>query len=92
MWKQRLLNNSVKLLFRRRIHALHLVKYNTVIRELPGLLIDLIMPALLHHDLFLLIHIRIKNGIHINMHQIMKILLVQTCKRIYCLVRISHCI
>ena len=50
------------------------------------------MPALLTKYLLFLIYIRIKDSIHIYMAQILKILVIAACYRIYCLIRICHCI
>ncbi len=48
------------------------------------------MPAFLHKYFLLLIDIRIENRVQINMHQILKILVIAACYRIYRFVRIGH--
>ena len=40
----------------------------------------------------MLIDVRIKNRIHIYMHQILKVFVITACNRIYCLIRIRHCV
>ena len=50
------------------------------------------MPALLFKDLLMLVNIRIKYCIHIDMHEILKILVIAACNRIQGLVRICGCI
>ena len=68
----------------------HLIIYNTVIFQRSFLLFQMIVPAFLTENLFSFIDIRIKYRIQINMHQILKILVVTACHRINCLVRICH--
>ena len=69
--------------------SLHFIINHSVIGQLSRL-IQLIMPALLAENSFILINVRIKYRIQINMHQILKILVVTACHRINCLVRICH--
>ncbi len=87
---QRLLDLSLDQLLRRRKDSLHLIKYNTVIgqRSIDG--IQMVVPALLLKDLLFIVNIWIKYGIHIYMHQILKILIIAACYRINGLIRVSH--
>ena len=88
--EQRVQNHAVKYAFRRRECSFHLVVYNTADCQLSIWIIQLITPTFLAECFVILINIWIKYCIHINMHQILKILVIAACHRIYCLVRISH--
>ena len=48
------------------------------------------MPALLHKDLRVVVDVWMKNSIHINIHQVFKILIVAACHRINRFLRVSH--
>ena len=88
--EQRIQNHTVKHAFRRRKCSFHLVVYNTANCQLSIWIIQLVAPSFLAECLVMLINIRIKYRIHIDMHQILKILVIAACHRIYCLIRISH--
>ena len=68
----------------------HLIIYNTVIFQRSFLLFQMIVPAFLTENLFSFIDIRIKYRIQINMHQILKILIIAAGYRIAGFIRISH--
>ena len=88
--KKRLLNGSLQHLIRRRVRSLHLVVDNTVDGQRGILGFQLIMPALLHKNLFVADNIRMKNRIHVHIHQILKILIIVAGNRIQRLLRICH--
>ena len=88
--EQRVQNHAVKYAFRRRECSFHLVVYNTADCQLSIWIIQLITPTFLAECLVILINIWIKYCIHINMHQVLEILVIAACHRIYGLVRISH--
>ena len=48
------------------------------------------MPAFLPENLLLFIDIRMEYCIQIDMHQILKVLIITACYRIHGLVRIGH--
>ena len=75
-------HETLQLSIRRGECTLHLIKYNTVISHRLLRRVQLVMPALLLEDFLMLINIRIKNRIHINMHQILKVLIIAACYRI----------
>ena len=88
--EQRVQNHAVKHTFRRRECSLHLIVYNTTDRQFSIRIIQFITPTFLTECLVMLIDIRIKYRIHIDMHQVLEILIIAACHRIYRLVRISH--
>ena len=50
----------------------------------------MIVPAFLTENLFFFINIGMKNGIHIDIHQVCKIFVIAACNRIHGLIRIGH--
>ena len=88
--EKRIQDHTVQNTIRWRKSSLHLIINNSVIRKLPICFLQVIIPALLPEDLFVFINIRMQNCVHIHVHQILKILFITACNRIYCLVRISH--
>ena len=90
VWKQGLLCTAVQQTFRRGIGSLHLIVNHAIVNQRAFFRFQLIMPALLAENLFLLIDIRMENRIHIHIHQILKILIITACHRIYRFVRIGH--
>ena len=48
------------------------------------------MPALLHENIRFLINIGIKNGIHIDIHQVLEVLFIAARHRINRLIGIRH--
>ena len=75
---------------RRGEGALHLIVNHAVQGQLPVLRLHLVVPALLAEDLFFLINIRIKHRVHIDMDQVLKILVIAAGHRIHGLIRIRH--
>ena len=88
--EKRIEDRSAEDLIRRRKSALHLVIDDAVVPERIFRFLQLIMPALLAEDLFILIDIRIEDGVQIDIHQVLKIPVVAACHREDRLVRISH--
>ena len=82
-------HETLQLSVRRGKCSLHLIIDNSIDRQRRILRFQLIMPALLFEDFLMLINIRIKDRIHINMHEILKVLVIAACHRIQCLVRIG---
>ena len=70
--------------------ALHLIIDDAVDRDLAVRALGLVMPALLAENILLSIYIGIKDSVHVDVHQVLEVLLVAACDRINCLVRISH--
>ncbi len=48
------------------------------------------MPALLTENFLLVINVRVKDCIHIDIHQVFKILVVAACHRVHGVIRIGH--
>ena len=88
--EQRVHDLTLQNIIRRRKSSLHFVINNTIIGQRAFWFLQVIIPAFLTEDFFFLINVRIKNCIQINMHQILKILIITACHRITGLVRISH--
>ena len=88
--EKRIQNHPIQHTVRRRKCALHFIVYHAVIRQFPVLVLQLVAPSLLAEDFFMLINIRMKHGIHIDIHQILKILIITACDRIHRLIRIRH--
>ena len=88
--EQRILDHTVQHTFRRRKRSLHLIVYNS--RQLQFLIrcIQFITPSFLTKRFILLVNIRIKYRVHVDMHKILKVFIIAACYRINCLVRISH--
>ena len=83
-------NLSVQHLVRGRKCSLHLIIYNTIIGKRTFLLLQMVIPALLAENLLLLINVRVKNRIQINVHQILEILVITAGYRITGLIRVGH--
>ena len=83
---------AVQHALRRGKRSLHLIVDYSVIDERAFLRLQLIVPSLLHEDFLLIINTRMKYGIHIDVHQVLEILVIAACHRIYRLIRICHCI
>ena len=81
---------SVQHLVRRRKCPLHLIIYNTIIGKRTFLLLQMVVPSFLTEDLLLLINVRVKNRIQINVHQILEILVITAGYRITGLIRVGH--
>ena len=61
----------------------HLAIHDAVVRQCARLRIDLVMPALLHHDFRNLVQPRIHDGIHIDMHKVQEVLVVAAGHRVH---------
>ena len=81
---------SVQHLVRGRKCSLHLIIYNTIIGKRTFLLLQMVIPALLAENLLLLVNVRVKNRIQINVHQILEILVITAGYRITGLIRVGH--
>ena len=81
---------SVQHLVRGRKCPLHLIIYNTIIGKRTFLLLQMVVPSFLTEDLLLLINVRVKNRIQINVHQILEILVITAGYRITGLIRVGH--
>ena len=81
---------SVQHLVRGRKCPLHLIIYNTIIGKRTFLLLQMVIPALLAENFLLLVNVRVKNRIQINVHQILEILIITAGYRITCLIRVGH--
>ena len=88
--KQHLLGVPLQHALRGGKRPFHLVVYHAVIRQLPVLFLQLIVPPFLHKDLRLFINIGIQHRVQIYIHQILKILVIGAGHRIHRLVRIRH--
>ena len=88
--EQRIEDHTVKHALRRGKRPLHLIIHHAVVGELPVRLLQLITPALLAEDLLVAVYIWVKYGVHIYMHQILKVLLIAARHRIDRLIRIGH--
>ena len=81
---------SVQHLVRGRKCPLHLIIYNTIIGKRSFFLLQMVIPALLAENLLLLVNVRVKNRIQINVHQILEILVITAGYRITGLIRVGH--
>ena len=81
---------SVQHLVRGRKCPLHLIIYDTIIGKRTFLLLQMVIPALLAENLLLLVNVRVKNRIQINVHQILEILVITAGYRITGLIRVGH--
>ena len=90
IWKQGIKHFPVVHFIWRRESSFHLIVDNTIQCERTVYILHLVMPALLLENLLFLINIRIKNRIQIDMHQILKILVITACNRIDSLVTVCH--
>ena len=75
---------------RRGERALHLVVDDAAVRERILRLLDLIVPALLHEDLRVLAHVRVEDGVEVDVHEVLEVLVVAAGHRVHRLVRIRH--
>ena len=73
-----------------RQRPLHLIIDHAAVAQGLLRLLDLIMPALLHEHLRILAHGWIKDGVEIDIHEVLEILVIATGYRIHRLVRIRH--
>ena len=87
---QRVHDLPLQHIIRRRKCSLHLVINDTVDLQFFLVTFQLIMPAFLPENGFIFINIRVKYGIQIDMHQVLEILVIAACHRVYGLVRIGH--
>ena len=88
--EQRLLGKAVKQTLRGGVSALHLIVHNAVVDQRRILRFQLVVPALLPENLFFFIDVGMQHGIHVNIHQVLKILFIAACHRIHGLIRIGH--
>ena len=88
--EQRVQNHPVQYTLRGGKCSFHLVVYDAVVFQLVFRGVKLITPAFLPEDFLMLIDVRVEHGIHVDVHQILKILVVAACHRINGLVRIGH--
>ena len=75
---------------RRGKSALHLIVNHAVDGE--PVILQLVVPALLAENFLFLINVGIKNGVHIHVYQILKILVIAARHRVNRLIRIGHCV
>ena len=75
---------------RRRKDAFHFVINDTAISQLTIGRIEMIVPAFLHEDLFIFDHVREKDGIQIDIHEVLEIGSVAAGYGIHGLVRERH--
>ena len=71
-------------------HAFHLVVYNTVVGDLIFRTLKLVVPALLHENLFFFSDIRMEDRVHVYVHKVLEIGLIAACNRINRLIRVGH--
>ena len=64
---------SFELRVRRRKDAFHFIIDDTAVNEVAVGRIEMVMPTFLHQDLFVLQHIREKDGIQVDIHQIFEV-------------------
>ena len=88
--EQRVQNHPIQYTLRGGKCSFHLVVYDAVVFQLVFRGVKLITPAFLPEDFLMLIDVRVEHGIHVDVHQILKILVVAACHRINGLVRIGH--
>ena len=70
--------------------ALHLIVHYPVISQRPFRGFQPITPAFLAEDLLMLIDIGIEHRVHVDVHQVLEILVVAACHRINRLIRVGH--
>ena len=87
---QRVHDLPLQHIIRRRKCSLHLVVDHTVDLQLFLVTFQLIMPAFLPENGFIFINVRVKYRIQIDMHQVLEILVITACHRVYSLIRIGH--
>ena len=87
---QRVHDLPLQHIIRRRKCSLHLIVDHAVDLQLFLVTFELIMPAFLPENGFVFINIRVKYGIQIDMHQVLEILVITACHRVYGLIRIGH--
>ena len=68
----------------------HLIIHHAVIRQLPVLFLQLIVPPLLHKDLGFPVNVWVQHRVQIDMHQVLEILVIGAGHRVHRLVRIRH--
>ena len=85
-------NFIIQLVSRVRKCTLHFIEYNTAVLQWLFRLFNLVMPALLQENFRLIIDRWVENRIKINIHKIMKILVIKACYWIHSLIWISHSI
>ena len=87
---ERVHDAALEQVVRRGERALHLVVDDAAVRERVLWLLDLIVPALLHEDLRVLAHVRVEDGIEVDVHEVLEVLVVAAGHRVHRLVRIRH--
>ena len=90
VWEQCILDVPVQNTVRIGVHTFHLVKHYAIVLKRCLFRLQLIVPAFLLKNFLFFIYIRIKNSIQIHMHQILEILIIAACHRVYGFVRIGH--
>ena len=88
--EQRIQDHPIQHPFRRGESTLHLIVNHAVVCKPVIRRIQLIAPSFLAEYLFVLVDIRIENGVHIYVHQVLKILIIAARHRVHRLIRVSH--
>ncbi len=86
---QGFLNFCKKNLLRRGISSFHFIIYNAFVSKRLILILQFVMPALLHHGFRLGMETGIKNSVQIDVHQIGEILIIAAGNGIYGFIRIG---
>ena len=87
---ERVHDAALEQVVRRGERALHLVVDDAAVRERVLRLLDLIVPALLHEDLRVLAHVRVEDGVEVDVHEVLEVLVVAAGHWVHRLVRIRH--
>ena len=88
--KQYIHRLALQKLIRRREYTFHFIVNYTIISQRLIFCLQLITPAFLPKDFFSFINVRKKDCIQIDMHQILKVLLIAACHRIHRFIRKCH--
>ena len=87
--EKRVKNVTIQHRFRLGKSTAHLVIHYTAVTQI-SLFIQGVVPSLLRKGMWILYTIRVKNGIAIDIHQVLEILVIGRGHRINRLIRISH--
>ena len=87
---ERVHDAALEQVVRRGQRALHLIVDDAAVRERVFLLLDLIVPALLHEHLRVLAHVRVEDGVEVDVHEVLEVLVVAAGHRVHRLVGVRH--
>ena len=90
VWERELLRSAVHEGIGRRVHALHLVEHDALVRERIVLVLELVVPTLLREHGRVARRSRVQNRVQVHVHQVVKVLRVLARDRVARAVGVSE--